>query len=413
MKITVIAPTSLPALRANTIQVMKMTQAFSMSGHDVALLVPTAYPKTINKRWDKLAVHYGLQQEFPVYWLQSTPHWRGYDFGFRAVSWAQACHTDLIYTRHPQAAAWSSIKGIPTILEVHDTPHGGMGPLLFRSFLAGKGAQRLVAITHFLAQDLISSYSKLERISTITPISSAMGTEITSSFIVIAPDGVDLIRYNNLPAPDSARLALSMMAGSPVVEMDPDRFTAGYTGHLYEGRGSEFMLMLAERLPQMNFLLVGGEPEAVARLRVSIDEKGIKNVFLTGFIPNSELPLYQAACDVLLMPYQSRVAASSGGDISQYLSPMKVFEYMACKRAIIASHLPVFGEILNTNNAILIPHDDVNAWVNALTLLHDHPQQCVDLGEQSWKDIQKYDWLNRVQHVLKGIDLPNDNQSNQ
>ena len=92
-----------------------------------------------------------------------------------------------------------------------------------------------------------------------------------------------------------------------------------------------------------NFLIVGGEPQDVENLRQRVRVIGLKNVILTGFVPNARLPLYQAACDVLLMPYQRQVAASSGGDIARYLSPMKLFEYMACERPIISSDLPVLA----------------------------------------------------------------------
>ncbi len=120
---------------------------------------------------------------------------------------------------------------------------------------------------------------------------------------------------------------------------------------------------MAECLPEVTFLLVGGDPEDVGRLQAQA--KGLKNVILTGFIPNVDLPLYQAACDVLLMPYQRQVAASSGGDIARYLSPMKLFEYLACGRAILCSDLPVLHEVLNPENAVLLPPDDTQAWVKS------------------------------------------------
>jgi len=94
----------------------------------------------------------------------------------------------------------------------------------------------------------------------------------------------------------------------------------------------------------VSFLLAGGEPEDVAALREKSANLGLSNVILTGFIPNADLPIYQAACDILLMPYQSQVAASSGGDIARYLSPMKLFEYLACGKPILSSDLPVLRE---------------------------------------------------------------------
>ena len=78
-----------------------------------------------------------------------------------------------------------------------------------------------------------------------------------------------------------------------------------------------------------------------------LEQGGIKNVHLTGFVPNEELPLYQAACDILLMPYEEAIAGSSGGDTARFASPMKAFEYMAAGRPILSSDLPVFREVLD------------------------------------------------------------------
>jgi glycosyltransferase involved in cell wall biosynthesis len=124
---------------------------------------------------------------------------------------------------------------------------------------------------------------------------------------------------------------------------------------------------------------------------------------VTGFVPNAELPLYQAACDALLLPYQRRVAASSGGDIAAYLSPMKLFEYLACGRAILASDLPVLGEVLNPANALILPGEDAQAWAQALLDLRADPVRRQALGEQARRDASAYTWERRAAGILDGI----------
>lgn len=390
MKIAVIAPTFLPARRANTFQVMKMTQAFQDLGHEVNLAVPNepAVPArqtgSLAANWEELSQHYGLHSRFSIEWLPAWPKLRRYDFGWRAVHWARRLGADLIYTRLPQAAALSSQMGIPTIFEVHDCPSGQAGPWLFRRFLVGSGARRLVAITHALGQDLKQSFN----------------FPAGPRFLVIAPDGVDLIRYENLPEPLAARRGLAL---HDFPANWPERFTAGYTGHLYPGRGAELLLEIAALEPDIHFLLAGGEPGEVERLRTQAKTRGLTNLVLSGFIPNAVLPLYQAACETLLMPYQRHVEASSGGDIARYLSPMKLFEYLACGRAILSSDLPVLREVLNQNNAILLPPDDPQAWAQALRALKSDPARRNRLAEQSRQDAQKYSWTARGQHILSGL----------
>jgi glycosyltransferase involved in cell wall biosynthesis len=393
MNIAVIAPTHIPARRANTVQVMKMAQALVSLGHDVRLATPGPKPglgrdSEPESTWEYLARHYGLCHRFPVDWLSRDPRLRGYDFSLRAVRWARSWKAELIYTRLPQAAAVSSQIGLRTIFEVHDLPQGNMSPFLLRVFIRGKGARRLVVITQALAADL-----KLK-----------LGAPIMASLAIVASDGVDLERYANLPSPEQARDQL-VLEGRISNEKDnsSERFIAGYSGHLYIGRGTAFLLELAARLPEVTFLIVGGEPSDVFDLQKRAQNRGLENVILTGFVPNADLPRYQAACDVLLMPYQQRVAASSGGDISRYLSPMKLFEYMASNRAIISSDLPVLQEVLNEENAILLPGDDIEAWTKAIKELQASPETRQRLAHKARQDVNLYTWENRAARILEGI----------
>jgi glycosyltransferase involved in cell wall biosynthesis len=278
MKIAVIAPTSIPARRANTIQVMKMTQALVERGQDVRMAVP-ASSASIAPSWEQLSYHYGLKTTFQISWLPANPHLRGYDYGWRSLRWAQRWKADVVYTRLPQAAAFSSVLGMRTILEVHDLPQGTFGPFLFRRFLDGRGARRLVVISRALLDDLVERFALPG-----------------STFTQVASDGVDLERYAGLPDPEKARSGLRR---DGKFALDPDRFTAGYTGHLYAGRGSQLLLDLAYALPEVNFLVVGGDPSDVARLQASAQSRNLRNLIITGFVPNAELPRYQAACEVL------------------------------------------------------------------------------------------------------------------
>ncbi len=377
MKIAIIAPTHLPARRANTIQVMKMAQAFTALGHTVTVLIPGRTPPPPD--WGDLARHYGLRHRFTVEWLPRRTRLRSYDYALAALRRIRALRIGLIYTRLPQAAALASILRMPVIFEIHDFPRGTLAPWLLTRFLKGRGALELVVITAALRDALARSFPALTRLP-----------------VLIAPDGVDLARYENLPAPAEARAQRQLST----LGLQPATFTVGYTGHLYSGRGTGLMLDLAARLPEMTFLLVGGEPADVERTRAQAESRALGNVILTGFVPNAELPRYQAACDVLLMPYQRRVAASSGGDIAAYLSPMKLFEYLACGRAILASDLPVLREVLNPSNAVLLPPNDPDAWVSALHDLRARPQVRASLAAQARTDAKNYSWEARAGQIL-------------
>lgn len=398
MKIAVIAPTEIPARRANTLQVMKMSQAFHELGHQVITLVPSSSPGSNSdsdreRSWESLVHHYGLKHPLNIDWIIAHKNMRRYDFSWRALKRAQNWGSQIIYTRLPQTAAIASLTGFPIIFEIHDYPQGKIGPFLFRAFLNGRGARRLVVITRALNEDLSKNFQ----------IPKA------KNFTIIAPDGVDIERYQDLPDPLHARMQLSSNPSQSISknirfsENFVSQFTAGYSGHLYPGRGTQLLLEMAVQLPHINFLIVGGEPPDVVRLQQAADQHNLKNFLLPGFIPNSELPSLQAACDVLLMPYQEKVSASSGGNIARYLSPMKLFEYMACQRAILSSNLPVLQEILNDQNAVLLPPKDVQSWVNAINQLQANPELCNRLAKKARQDVTQFTWQARAARILDGI----------
>jgi glycosyltransferase involved in cell wall biosynthesis len=372
MRIALVEPGNLPAQTANSIQRMKMAQALVAVGHQVRVFAPGRDPHIA---WADFARHYGLQHSFELEWLPNVPALRRYDFAVKVLTRARAWRAELLYTRSPQAATWAAFNGLPAVFELHDIPMGAMGPWLLRRFLRAPGASRLVANTQFLANKLAADYTLPAR----------------DGFLLVAPNGVDLERYANLPQPSAARAQLGLA----------DRFTVGYTGHLYPGRGLDLILDLAGALPELDFLLVGGRPADVEAARQQAAH--ISNITFTGFVPNAELSRYQAAADVLIMPYSRQVAGSSGGDIAPYLNPMKMFEYLASARPIVASDLPILREILDDYNAVIVPSQDAPAWADALRQLANDPARRAALAAAARHTAGQHTWEQRARRLLAGL----------
>jgi len=374
LKIALVASAPIPSKAANSIQVMKMAQAYKALGHQLEVFVPRGSQPV---RWEDFSKHYGLRDKFPIAEVPTRRIFRGYDYALATTRFIRKNQFDLVHTRHPQTAAWAAYNEIPSIFELHDLPSGAMGPRLLKTFLASKDASALIVITQALAKALTNKYPKVNKATNIQ----------------VLPDGIDLQRYTDLPSASKARKRLEF----------PEAFTVGYTGHLYSGRGTDLVLELAELLPDIRFVLVGGEEKAVASIRNLSTARGLSNVNVIGFVPNADLALYQAASDILIMPYQVRVSASSGGDISSFLSPMKMFEYMAASRPILASHLPVFEEVLNSNNAVLLPPDNVPAWSEAIKNIQSEPSLAMSLAAHARQDVSQYTWEKRAQAILDSL----------
>lgn len=375
---------------------MKACQALAQLGHQVRLLVPEleGRKRPPHPSAGQLSTYYGLQTPFPVEWVPAKRALKKYDFCMSTVRLARTYGAEVIYAWPLQAAFFAALFRIPVVLEVHGPPEGKLGPLLFSLLLRLPEKKRILPITIALAKMLGETRRDWHAALNIPRDKEHEAINITSSLsLSISPNGVDLERYADLPEPSEARSQLGL---APV-------FTAGYTGHLYAGRGMDLLLELARRFPQVNFLWVGGTEKDVSRWKSHLQAERVNNVFLTGFVDNSRLHLYQAAAELLLMPYERTIAGSSGGNSASYASPMKMFEYMACKRTIFSSDLPVIREVLDHRNAILLPPGDIQAWFIALQDYLDQPAKYQTLADQAWLDVQKYTWLERAKRALQGF----------
>jgi glycosyltransferase involved in cell wall biosynthesis len=103
------------------------------------------------------------------------------------------------------------------------------------------------------------------------------------------------------------------------------------------------------------------------------------------------------------MPYGRAVSASSGGNIAEIFSPMKMFEYMATGRAILACDLPVLREVLDETMAVFCPLEQADAWESALGGLLADPQRRKALGQSARTAVEQYSWVKRAQRALEGF----------
>jgi glycosyltransferase involved in cell wall biosynthesis len=249
-----------------------------------------------------------------------------------------------------------------------------MGSTWFRAFLGLPGKKRLLLLTNALRRELGEAYQPF----------------LPESQVLITPSGVDLERFDNLPDPKTARGQLKL----------PEFPTVVCAGHLYPGRGADLFLNLAARMPGVHFLWVGGDPTEVESWRGKAREMDPGSVTFQGFVPNQVLPLYLAAADVLIMPYQSMVAGSSGGDIAAVFSPLKMFEYMAAGRAILCSDLPALREVLSDETAVFCAPGDADAWQDSLSRLLKQDDMRKRLSQAASLAVKNHTWLERTRRAV-------------
>ncbi len=281
----------------------------------------------------------------------------------------------LIYTRSAFGALIASVLPRPLVVEQH-APPSVLRPRLrfaFTRLLTGGRLRALVVISQKL-QALFSSEFGPRR------------NDLPR--VIVAHDGADAI--------ERAPLA----SGSR-------EFVAGYAGHLYPGRGIELIVKCARACPEIKFMLAGGYPQDIERWQQEPDLP--TNVEFVGRLPPRDVAGFLLRCDVLLAPYARKVYTQNRGlETSEWMSPLKVFEYMATGRAIVCSRLPVLEEILEDGrNAMLCDPENPEAWVQALGRLRSDPDLARRDGDAARADLeQRYTWEERCRLILDSIAQP-------
>ena len=153
------------------------------------------------------------------------------------------------------------------------------------------------------------------------------------------------------------------------------------------------MMKCANRLPDTTFVVVGGTDAKIREMRTIVNQG---NVFFTGHVPPDRVPLYQTAADVLALPN------TRGSVIDDVTSPLKLFEYMAAKRPVVATDMPSLSEILKPDyNALISPAGDDRKLADNIERLFQNPAIGKRLVENTVNDLEKHSWDTRVRHLIK------------
>jgi glycosyltransferase involved in cell wall biosynthesis len=174
-------------------------------------------------------------------------------------------------------------------------------------------------------------------------------------------------------------------------------------GHLYPGRGIETILECARRLVEVDFIVVGGNASDVKWWRNQTD---LANVTFLGHRPHSQVTDIYESFDVVLAPYQRKVMVAGGRtDTSRWMSPLKIFEYMASGAATVASDLPVLREVLrHEENALLVDPEDMEGWEEAVCRLLDDRALHGRITSTALRQVtESYTWPARARLVLSGF----------
>jgi glycosyltransferase involved in cell wall biosynthesis len=352
---------------------MKMCQAFSDNGHEVVLLAPdmkSEYEKNVNDIYK----FYGVKKNFEIIKLWHPDLKGGAFFYLLGIFFYLFFNKkfDLVYGRFLQGCYIATLLKNKVIFESHapifeDKKHK---LIVYKKLIRNKYFKKMIVISKALKNMYLKK------------------GYLNNTKIQVAHDGADEVKNFN---------SKIQLLGCK------NNLKVGYVGHLYKGKGMEVVASLAKKVDDDTEIhIIGGLEKDIKLWREKIINK---NIYFYGFVPPKEVGDYINAMDVCLLPNQKIVLPygaeplNKNFNISTFTSPLKLFEYMSHKKAIIASDLPVIREILNEKNSILVKCDDIKSWINSIQKLKNFKNRDT-IAKQALIEFYNYTWKNRAMRVL-------------
>ncbi len=393
MKLIYLTNSRLPGEKAHAIQIMKTCAALA-ADVDVQIV----HPRRVNRPWLQSVVdlqkYYKLPRDVQRRLVGSLDLFSivpklpfGKTLAYKIVFAIQTItyhiallpllltsSADVYYTRDSLTASLLVLLrkvSISTVIyEAHRFPSSRLGLELSR-WLVNK-LDGIVVLTNFLATRYLELGIPEKRIS-------------------VVPDAVDLQDFG----------VFSKSAARQHLGIDESIFVVMYVGHMYHWKGVDTLVEAATRLSDNEQIwLIGGTPEELPRIEQLAKQLELTNIHLAGYVPYEHISTYMAAADVLVIPN------SGDYDISRfYTSPIKLFEYMAAKRPIVASNLPSLREIIvHDETALLVQPDNPISLAIAIQRLQSDSHLSSRLVDNATVLVSKHTWSGRSQRILEFID---------
>lgn len=382
MKVAYISEHRLPTEKAHGQQIAQVCKALTQLGHSTTIIAPFRENPITQTFWEYYDAPTTI--ELTVLgtkdYVQSTILPKLFGFYLQMKMYAvqlkrflQHKDFDVFYTRSFRVAALVAHMQKPLILELHSVP---------------KRRKKAVA----------QCCNKSTLIVTLTNASKAQLVQmgVAEEKIVVEPDAVDLEKYLDLPVKKDAQSTFRLPVNRTVV---------GYIGRL-KTMGMDkgiadllHALKLLQPINQFTSLIVGGPKKDVQEYKALATKLGLseQDVLFTGAIAHKQVPTALAACDIVTMPWPDKP------HYRHYMSPLKMFEYMAAKRPILTGDLPTIREVLTEDTAVFCEPDSPESIAEQLEWIRMNPEEVHAKTEAAFSLVQHYTWKKRTERILQQI----------
>ncbi|HET7313715.1 glycosyltransferase family 4 protein [Salinisphaera sp.] len=327
------------------VHIQEMVDALRAEGHEVCLVGPEGFDEREFGGESGLVSKLKARIPASVYELLELGY-NGVDY-VRLARAIRVFEPDAIYERYNLSLLSGVLarrrSGVPLLLEINAplfaerSAYGGLklaGLARWSEQRAWRAADHVFAVTRVLADRVVDA-------------------GVAESRITVTPNGINHRRFGPSADVAAAKIRLGLGAQTTVI---------GFVGFAREWHGLDAAIeLLAEyrEARDLHFLLVGDGPVTEALRRQAEDAGVADRVTVTGVVDRDAVQNYVNAFDVAMLP-----------NVVAYASPLKLFEYMACGKAIIAPDQPNLTEILTDgHDAVLFEPGSRPAFKTAMRRL--------------------------------------------
>ncbi len=356
MKITYIAETSLTNKSAYTVHVLKMCDALSKKSK-LTLLLPNNKIdyKTLKKEFmltskNKFLIESAINKKTSNFLLKLY-------FGYTVSKKLSNNDQDLIITRSFLSSFFLCLSRINHVLEIHSEFRGLTNFLMITlNFINSKWIKKIIFISETLRKKFIIVDKKKS---------------------IVLHDAVDVKNF-----------VLSKTRKKQKIK------NVAYVGSFHKGKGVEMICKLAPKFKKLNFHIFG-DP-------LNKDYPKFSNLKFHGHIEYREVPKKLKSSDILLLPSAKvQFGRSKSVNISNYNSPLKMFDYLASGKIIVSSKLDGICEVLKHNyNCVFTNGFDVNDWENSINSILNNKYDLNYIRKNSIKTAKRHTWEKRVKKII-------------
>ncbi len=287
--------------------------------------------------------------------------------------------------------------GFPVVLEFNSSDYWAM-----KNWKDEKGIPVLSALDKLMRISIVKRIEEynLRNSSYITVVSDILKDELIArgidrNKILVNPNAVDAGRFERIDEDEVKKIRQEHGLEEKIV--------VGFIGTFKEFHGIYVLVDAIKEFTRrhnddkVRFLLIGKGP---LKGYAEKELHDYSNVLFKGAVPFDHVPVWGEVMDILLSPHVPNP------DGSRFFgSPVKIFEYMATGKAIVASRLEQIAEILEHNTtALLVSTQNVNELCDAIDTLIQNPGLREKLGDNARKEvIENYTWKKHCKRILEFV----------